>query len=850
GVRSGWKLHVSTLPQHAEQVLRRVVDVLKVDPAAFKLASDRRILDLLTTRNWPRSGGGKFITIYPADAEHFRRLGEALARATAEFDGPYILTDRRVPGSRVVFYRYGEHLASEAVDERGARVPRIEGPSGEVALDQRTAWYQLPEWAADPYGARPVRVLDPRADAVTLTDRYRIHGALRYTNLGGVYRATDLRDDRPVVIRERRPLYGWVSPGTDAVSLLHNEAGILRRMDGLGWTPGFVDTLQVWEHHYLVMEDVPGVSLRDFAAGQYLRPRRVASPRRLYGTFRRLVLELLRGIEEFHARGIILRDLTPENILVRPDRSLCFIDLEFAWQRDGEVPPASRVQTPGFASPAQAGGDAPTEADDFYALGAVLVEMCCCMAGGLGLNREGVLKTAEMMMDEVGLPRVLSTIARGLLNPDPSERWGAGEVRRAFRAVRDGDVAWGAHEPGRRVAPGADACAAADTASRAAEACDAVCAFLEASAGPGDADALWPASPQTHRTNPVSVLHGAGGPLEYVRRVRGACPDAWLDWVEERALPERCPPGLYAGLAGVALTLSACGRPESARRVMRAAVESPLLSSSAGLYYGAAGVGLAALSLGAELGDPALREFAVQTGERLGGLAVPRSRGIAWPGEGGVIPSGLALGGSGIALFYTYLGASTGQERYWELAGKALRFEFAQARTRGGYLFWPDNAGRHRRYWSPHVSFGAAGVGAAAARLYRCTGDPQMLQWAERCARALTFRWTNKLWQDMGYAGYGETFLDMYALTGDPAYREHALRMAEVLLPNQVKTRLGVAFPGLGWCRVSSDFGYGTSGIALFLHRLVHGGNRAFFPDHLIPGWSPDVPVAGAASGV
>lgn len=846
GARHGWKLHVSTLPPNAAAVLRRVASVLREDPAAFKFASDARSLDLVTTKNWPRSGGGKFITIYPSDDAHFQRLGRALAQATAEFDGPYILSDRRVPGSRIVFYRYGEHQAGGEVDAEGERVPRMEGPSGEAGVDERTGYYQIPRWATDPYGARPVRVLDARAARVTLNGRYEVQGTLKHSNVGGMYLGKDLVHDQRVVIRERRPHYGWIGPATDCVALLHKEAEILRRMDGTGWTPGYVDAFQVWEHHYLVMEDVKALSLRDFVTAQYFRPRKVASPRRLFGTLRRLILDLLRGMEEFHRRGIILRDLTPQNVLVRRDRSLCFVDLEFAWDRAGEFPAVLRIQTPGFASPLQAAGDQPTEADDYYALGAVVVEMCSCMAGGLGLNPAGVLATMEMMMDEVGLPRALAEVARGLLQVGPSLRWDAAAVRRALLRVRASDIPWVAREPGRCLAAGSNACAAPDTATRAAAASEAVCAFFEASADPTHPQALWPGSPQTYGTNPVSILHGACGPLEHVRRVRGACPDRWLDWVEQRAVPERCPPGLYAGLAGVALTLAACGRAEPARRLLRTAAASRLLASSADLHHGKAGVGLAALSLGADLDDPSLRELAVRLGDELEVGAKPSRHGVAWPAADGRIPCGLARGAAGIALFHTYLGACTGEERYWTLARKALDFELAQARSRGGYFLWPDAAGRQRRYWSPHVSFGAAGVGMAAARLYACTEDPELLAWVERCADTLTFRWTNKLWQDMGYAGYGETFLDLYALTGDARYREHALRIAEVLLPCQVQTRLGVAFPGEGWCRVSSDFGYGSAGIALFLHRLVHGGHRAFFPDHLLPGW----PAAATPTGL
>jgi hypothetical protein len=348
--------------------------------------------------------------------------------------------------------------------------------------------------------------------------------------------------------------------------------------------------------------------------------------------------------------------------------------------------------------------------------------------------------------------------------------------------------------------------------------------------------------------NPASIQFGACGPLEYMRRARGDLPDAWLDWVERCAVPEKCPPGLYSGLAGVAVTLAACGRRERGAALLRTAAGIPLLPEYASLYTGAAGVGVAALDLAHALNDDGLREIALEIAEKLERCAVARRGGLAWRSGSGATPCGLAGGASGVALFYTYLGASTAEPRYWELARQALAFEFSQARWRGGLAFWPAVATRRVGMLSPHVSFGTAGVATAAIRLYACTGEPELLEWAARCARTLALRWTNKLWQDMGFAGWGETLLDLHAATGEARYHRDAFRLAEPLLAARVNTRFGTAFPGGGLNKVASDHGGGTSGIALFLHRLVHGGNRAFFPDHVLPGWCTAVNGAPSAA--
>jgi hypothetical protein len=546
-------------------------------------------------------------------------------------------------------------------------------------------------------------------------------------------------------------------------------------------------------------------------------------------------------MEQFHARGLVLRDLTVGNVLVRRDGSVCFIDFEYAWERDGNHP-AAHIQTEGFASPEQVAGALPGEADDYYALGAVLVDLCSFMAGGLGLNPMGILSTAELMMAEMGMPATLLDIARGLLNPDPAARWKAEDVRRALKAIGSYDVASRALARARDGSSHAAAAPVAEPIEAAARACEAVGQFFESAATPTSSSTLWPTSPQQERTNPVSVLFGASGPVEFMRRLRGTCPSTWLDWVEQNAGSDRCPPGLYLGRAGVAMTLGACGRTVSAQRMLLQALSEPLPWRSSGLYYGAAGIGLAALALGRDLSDPGLKEAAVRIADTLLLEAKPTRRGLSWPDEDDRIPCGLAAGASGIALFLTYVGAVTNDERYWAAAERALTYDFSLARARGGDLQFPDAAGKRMRFWTPHVSFGTAGFATAAARLYACTGNEKLRGWLEQSARTLSFRWTNKLWQDMGYAGFGDTLLDVHAVTGEDRYHREAARMAEILIPNQVQTRFGIAFPGLGLYRVTSDFGLGTSGIALFLHRLVNGGQRPFFPDHLLPGWTSPGP--------
>src|ERR1051325_6469153 len=63
----GWKIHVSSNVETAVELLRRIVPLVVDENIAFKFCSDLRMVGLGNTKNWPRTGAGKFITIYPAD---------------------------------------------------------------------------------------------------------------------------------------------------------------------------------------------------------------------------------------------------------------------------------------------------------------------------------------------------------------------------------------------------------------------------------------------------------------------------------------------------------------------------------------------------------------------------------------------------------------------------------------------------------------------------------------------------------------------------------------------------------------------------------------------------------------
>jgi hypothetical protein len=158
---------------------------------------------------------------------------------------------------------------------------------------------------------------------------------------------------------------------TDAENLarLKREAEVASRLDH----PGIVQVHDVGVHEeqpYLVMDHVPGPTLKDKAAREGPLPWRDAAA---------LVAELARALDAAHAAGIVHRDLKPANVIMdaRAQRPRV---TDFGLARDLSRPSeitkeGAVIGTPYYMSPEQIRGEPADPRSDIYALGVILYEL-------------------------------------------------------------------------------------------------------------------------------------------------------------------------------------------------------------------------------------------------------------------------------------------------------------------------------------------------------------------------------------------------------------------------------------------------------------------------------------------
>lgn len=879
----GWKLHVSVRAVDSVAALRAAIPVLRDADTKFKFLLDQRTVSWTNGRMWPRGSSGKFITVYPADDDLFRRLAAELTAALDGLTGPYILSDRRYRDSATVHYRYGGFIGISQIQATGVSSLMIKAPDGSLYPDVRQPYWQVPPWIAeDPFGipadedtspdTSPDTSADTSAGAIPetvggdqeqlLDGRFRVDEALQFSNRGGVYVATDVVTGAQVVLKEARPQVGLGKldgdlAGIEYTDVLRKEHRLLTELAGTGHFVRPVALFTEWEHTFLAEEKISGpqfsqhsIATNPLVTGE-LTPAALAA---YHDRMRQLFGQFVAALDAAHRRGIVLGDLSWTNVLLDEDSDrLIIIDLEAAVQgTDANL----GLYTPGVSSPRSIRAGRATPADDYSALGRILFGSLMLLNGFVGYQPAALGRLLDALAADLGLPADLVELVREL-TAEPDAEPDAGPPDATLVAKRFAELsvaepaAWPSVIPLAR--PAAEVIAGeragrlrAEVAATVGRAVD----YLHATATPHRDDRLFPTDVGGFETNPLSVANGAAGVLHALRHLPGEVPGHLVGWVLRRDVTGGgYPPGLYYGQGGIAWVLAEFGHPGYAAKLLEQTRGTACSMEHPGVLWGAAGHGMACLRLWQLTGRQEFLDDAVHIGEHLTGTAQLDDRGVHWlapgPDGGQRVPLGYAHGPAGVALFLLYLHLAAGDGGALALGRQALDFELANAMRlsdrvtgfRGDLDESKDRA--CRCYWD----MGTAGVLTTLVRYLAVTGDQVLDGWVDRLLPDVSRKYTVLPQLFHGLAGLGNALIDVAELAGRPAALAEAWRTAEGVLLFRVEQAEGTVFPGEQSLRESGDLATGSAGVGLFLNRLLTvpadpaGGrtNTNFVLDDLLP---------------
>lgn len=814
----GFKIHVSATFDNALRILKAVVPILVRHQVVFKCLTDARVLDFVNSQAFSRSACGKFITIYPNGMEQFKVLLEELHAATSDYAGPYILSDRRYPPSKVLFYRYGAFRNINRLNIFGEMEACLRGGDGELVLDERRPYFTLPDNVQDPFEDKNAAAEEP-----LLNRRYAVKGLVGTgaSSKGGVYLGEDTRSGREVIIKEARPLINRSRDNPhDAVACLQHEYNILKLLENSGYTPQPLEIFCEWEHWFLTMEKAAGVPLSSFRAYEafsiMLKTCYTDAELRNYcREFLRIAENLLAAVRAIHERGVVVQDLAPQNILINPDDGkVTLLDFESAYHvAGGENSPLIPLGTIGYTPPRNR-DTKPQFADDYYALSSVLYDLLFPVSLMFPLNPKAKATLLQYIGREKGIPQALVQFI--LCLPEQPER--AQELLATAQCASEATCVPAKLPP-------------QSTAAILDQAVAQIIAYIEAQLQLADHSGLLPTDYRRYATNPLSVAYGYCGIAQFLRDASHHIPQRLEKEILEQSRNIQggdYAPGLYIGSSGIAWVMENLGWRDEAERIMKLSANSVLLHENADLFYGTAGWGLTNLFFFHRTGSEEYLNHARLAADGISERLQLAGNGLFYENFGDAIFYGYAHGASGIALFFLRLYQVTRNERDLDIARRLLDYDIAAASERDQQLIWP-RSNKHMFMFSPYQRIGSAGIGSVLQRFHAITGDSHYLDVAKRATTYLVGKLTVFPGQFSGMAGIGELFVDLHQHTGEEHYRDEALRFADRILLFGVERSEGLVFPGDETVRVSTDFATGSAGIGMFLRRLANGGPRTFY---------------------
>lgn len=263
-----------------------------------------------------------------------------------------------------------------------------------------------------------------------LDGRYEITELIGIGGMADVYKAVDIMENRVVAVKILKTEF---SENEEFLKRFRNESKAIAVLSHPNivkiYDVGFNDEIQ-----FIVMEYIDGITLKEFIEQQGALRWKDAL---------HFITQILRALQHAHDRGIIHRDIKPQNIMLFADGTIKVMDFGIArFSRvDGKTMSEKTIGSVHYISPEQARGDYTDEKSDIYSVGVMLYEM---LTGRKMFDGENPVSIALMHMQEnptfprtyvPSIPEALEEIVMHAVEKEPAKRY-----QSAAEMIRDIDT--------------------------------------------------------------------------------------------------------------------------------------------------------------------------------------------------------------------------------------------------------------------------------------------------------------------------------------------------------------------------------------------------------------------------
>ena len=197
-----------------------------------------------------------------------------------------------------------------------------------------------------------------------LDGRYELTELIGEGGMANVYRAVDVLDNRVVAVKILKTEY---SESEEFQRRFRNESKAIAVLSHPNivkiYDMGFSEKVQ-----YIVMEYIDGITLKDYIDSEKVLNWKDAV---------HFVIQILRALQHAHNRGIVHRDIKPQNIMLLTDGTIKVMDFGIAKfaREESRTATDQAIGTVHYISPEQARGDVTDAKSDIYSVGVMFYEM-------------------------------------------------------------------------------------------------------------------------------------------------------------------------------------------------------------------------------------------------------------------------------------------------------------------------------------------------------------------------------------------------------------------------------------------------------------------------------------------